>query len=142
MQTNTHIGRLIKSFELQHVGNESVPMVRFGLAVKRFASSKSDTDFIYYVAFNKTAEMLYRYANTKGMSLEVRFNMQSKMYTNKDGKSTYQVTNIVESFMPWSTNKSHENSTEKTETAQDIATLNDDYFGGLSDVLPAEFNVE
>lgn len=66
MQTNIHVGRLLKEFELQTVGeHKDIKMVRLGLAVKRYLSQKSQTDFIYYVAFGKTAEMLSQYANQK-----------------------------------------------------------------------------
>jgi len=36
MQTNIHVGRLVKEFELQTVGEkQDIKMVRFGLAVQR-----------------------------------------------------------------------------------------------------------
>ena len=95
MQTNIHVGRLLKEFELQTVGeHKDIKMVRLGLAVKRYLSQKSQTDFIYYVAFGKTAEMLSQYANQKGMPIELHFNIQS---------SHYQTTNVITSFMPWTT---------------------------------------
>ncbi|CAM4344828.1 single-stranded DNA-binding protein [Weissella hellenica] len=95
MQTNIHVGRLLKEFELQTVGeHKDIKMVRLGLAVKRYLSQKSQTDFIYYVAFGKTAEILSQYANQKGMPIELHFNIQS---------SHYQTTNVITSFMPWAT---------------------------------------
>lgn len=76
MQTNIHVGRLLKEFDLQTVGeHKDIKMVRLGLAVKRYLSQKSQTDFIYYVAFGKTAEMLSQYANQKGMPIELHFNI-------------------------------------------------------------------
>lgn len=106
MQTNIHVGRLLKEFELQIVGDkQDIKMVRFGLAVQHYLSKKARTDFIYYVAFGKTAEMLYRYGNQKGMPMELRFNMQSERYEMDDGQTQYRVTNVVTSFMPWATNQ-------------------------------------
>lgn len=104
MQTNIHVGRLVKEFELQAVGEkQDIKMVRFGLAVQRYLSKKARTDFIYYMAFGKTAEMLYQYANKKGAPIEVQFNIQSEMYETTEGQSQYRVTNVVTSFMPWTT---------------------------------------
>ena len=58
MQTNIHVGRLLKTFNVQMVGEKKdIKMVRLGLAVKRYLSQKSQTDFIYYVAFGKTSHM-------------------------------------------------------------------------------------
>ena len=107
MQTNIHVGRLVKEFELQTVGEkQDIKMVRFGLAVQRYLSKKARTDFIYYVAFGKTAEMLYQYANKKGAPIEVQFNIQSEMYETTEGQSQYRTTNVVTSFMPWTTKQS------------------------------------
>lgn len=107
MQTNIHVGRLVKEFELQTVGEkQDIKMVRLGLAVQRYLSKKARTDFIYYVAFGKTAEMLYQYANKKGEPIEVQFNIQSEMYETTEGQSQYWVTNVVTSFMPWTTKQS------------------------------------
>ena len=37
MQTNIHVGRLLKEFELQTVGeHKDIKMVRLGLTVKRY----------------------------------------------------------------------------------------------------------
>ena len=47
MQTNKHIGRVTKTFEMQYIGEEKIPMVRVGLAVKRFPSRNAKTDFLY-----------------------------------------------------------------------------------------------
>ncbi|APS41752.1 hypothetical protein FOL01_0893 [Weissella jogaejeotgali] len=107
MQTNIHVGRLVKEFELQIVGEQQdIKMVRFGLAVQRYLSKKARTDFIYYVAFGKTAEMLYQYANKKGVPIEVQFNIQSEVYEITEGQSQYRATNVVTSFMPWTTKQS------------------------------------
>lgn len=107
MQTNIHVGRLVKEFELQIVGEQQdIKMVRFGLAVQRYLSKKARADFIYYVAFGKTAEMLYRYANKKGVPIEVQFNIQSEVYETTEGQSQYRATNVVTSFMPWTKKQS------------------------------------
>lgn len=133
MQTNIHVGRLLKEFELQTVGEkQDIKMVRFGLAVQHYLSKKARTDFIYYVAFGKTAEILYQYGNKKGMPMEVHFDMRSARYEKDDGQTQYRVTNVLTSFMPWATNQVTKEDTEKVaitdETGtvlQELADLND-----------------
>ncbi|MCS9985335.1 hypothetical protein EFL35_10405 [Weissella paramesenteroides] len=123
MQTNIHVGRLLKEFELQTVGeHKDIKMVRLGLAVKRYLGQKAPTDFIYYVAFGKTAEMLYQYANQKGMPLELHFNIQSSHYHTTDGQSKYQTTNVINSFMPWATS----NQNKSSFTEDEIVVVNDE----------------
>lgn len=150
MQTNTHIGRILKPFELQFVGQKKTEMVRFGMAVKRFMTKSATTDFIYYVAFGKTAEMLYKYANKKGMPVEIRFTIQSEMYNGRDGQSHYKTTNLVDSFMPWAGTSQHQDSDPYAAqnmqrgtdlTAPDSPLDIDEYSGGLADVLPDDYNV-
>ena len=123
MQTNSHVGRLLKEFELQTVGEKKdIKMVRLGLAVKRYLGQKAPTDFIYYVAFGKTAEMLSQYANQKRMPLELHFNIQSSHYQTADGQSKYQTTNVITSFMPWTTS----NHDKSSATEDEITVVNDE----------------
>lgn len=123
MQTNIHVGRLLKEFELQTVGEkQDIKLVRFGLAVQRYLSKKARTDFIYYVAFGKTAEMLYQYANKKGMPIELQFNVQSERYETTEGQSQYRTTNVVTSFMPWTTKQSEEEVSKDNSIVEESAT--------------------
>ena len=102
MQSNIHVGRLTKEFELKHVGKEhNLPMVRFCLAVKRSSSKNAVTDFIYYMAFGKTAELLNEYYNHKGVALEVRFTQQSSNVKQENGTTYPRVTNVVNEFYNW-----------------------------------------
>ena len=142
MQTNIHVGRLVKEFELQTVGEkQDIKMVRFGLAVQRYLSKKARTDFIYYVAFGKTADMLYQYANKQGLPLEVHFNIQSHRYETTDGQRKYQTTNVITSFMPWSTN----NQDKSGVTDEELAATNDeteaDVLQGLAGLVADDLEI-
>ena len=124
MQTNIHVGRLLKAFELQTVGEkQDIKMVRFGLAVQHYLSKKARTDFIYYVAFGKTAEILYQYGNKKGMPMEVHFDMQSERYEKEGGQTQYRVTNVVTSFMPWATNQAAKEDAENVAIADEDGSV-------------------
>lgn len=142
MQTNIHVGRLLKTFNVQMVGEKKdIKMVRLGLAVKRYLSQKSQTDFIYYVAFGKTADMLYQYANKQGLPLEVHFNIQSHRYETTDGQRKYQTTNVITSFMPWSTN----NQDKSGVTDDELAAANDeteaDILQGLAGLVADDLEI-
>lgn len=151
MQTNKHIGRVLKTFELEHIGADEIPMVRFGLAVKRFPSAKAKTDFIYYVAYRDVAERLYKYANQKGLPVEIDFTQQSRTFENSEGKSVYRVENVVEKFMPWAQldtkvtqgtdalepNSTGENESSVPETAVENDVAPDDF----QQQLPSDYTV-
>ena len=133
MQTNIHVGRLLKEFELQKVGeNKDIKMVRLGLAVKRYLSQKSQTDFIYYVAFGKTAEMLSQYANQKGMPIELHFNIQS---------SHYQTTNVITSFMPWTTGNHDKSVVTDDETVIANDESDEDVLQGLAGLVADDLEI-
>ncbi|MBZ5941303.1 single-stranded DNA-binding protein [Weissella cibaria] len=125
MQTNKHIGRVTKTFEMQYIGEEKIPMVRVGLAVKRFPSRNAKTDFLYYVGYRDVAERLYQYANQKGLPVEFEFTQQSRRYQNQDGETVYRVDNVIEKFMPWAS-LDRPGATEETESGTpDTAVEND-----------------
>lgn len=151
MQTNKHIGRVLKPFELEHIGAEEIPMVRFGLAVKRYPSANAKTDFIYYVAYRDVAERLFKYANQKGLPVEIDCTQQSRTFENADGESVYRVENVVEKFMPWAhldkkmtqeTGSLESNSTVENESSvPDTAVENDVAPDDFQQQLPSDYNV-
>lgn len=142
MQTNIHVGRLLKEFELQTVGeHKDIKMVRLGLAVKRYLSQKSQTDFIYYVAFGKTAEMLSQYANQKGMPIELHFNIQSSHYQTTDSQSKYQTTNVITSFMPWTTGNHDKSVVTDDETVIANDESDEDVLQGLAGLVADDLEI-
>lgn len=140
MQTNKHIGRVLKALELEHIGADEIPMVRFGLAVKRFPSAKAKKDFIYYVAYRDVAERLFKYANQKGLPIEIDFTQQSRTYENAEGNSVYRVENVVEKFMPWASLDKRV-APEADATAPDTAVENDVEADDFERQLPDEYSV-
>ncbi len=151
MQTNKHIGKVLKRFELDHIGSDEIPMVRLGLAVKRFPSAKAKTDFIYYVAYRDVAERLFKYANQKGLPVEIDFTQQSRIFENAEGKSVYRVENVVEKFMPWAqldkkltqgTDALERNATfENDDSVPVTAVENDAALDDFEQQLPSDYTV-
>ena len=129
MQTNKHIGRVLKPFELDHIGSNEVPMVRFGLAVKRFPSAKAKIDFIYYVAYRDVAERVFKYANQKGLPVEIDFTQQSRTFEN-----------VVEKFMPWAS-LDKQSGQQTDATAHDTPVENEATLDDFEQQLPNDYEV-
>ncbi|UOX37935.1 single-stranded DNA-binding protein [Weissella cibaria] len=140
MQTNKYIGRVLKPFELDHIGSNEVPMVRFGLAVKRFPSAKAKTDFIYYVAYRDVAERVFKYANQKGLPVEIDFTQQSRTFENAEGKSVYRVENVVEKLMPWAS-LDKQSGQQTDATAHDTPVENEATLDDFEQQLPNDYEV-
>ena len=64
------------------------------LAVKR-EFKKDETDFVNYVAFSKTAELLEKYTQ-KGSKLLIQGRIQVSSYDAQDGSKKYSTDIIVE----------------------------------------------
>lgn len=128
MQTNTHVGRLVKPIEIQSVGENNLPMVRFCLAVPRGGSKQ--TDFIYYQAFNKTAELLAKYGQMKGQVIEVEFEMQTSNTTSPSGERKYYQNNVIQKFQLWSSPRdtNHEKAGEVSEQETQIEAPEDAFY--------------
>ncbi|MBS0949249.1 single-stranded DNA-binding protein [Weissella minor] len=119
MQTNTHVGRLTKPFEVKYVGDKKLARVDFCLAIPRAHNTKK-TDFIYYVALGKRAELLAKYANETGQVLEISFEMQSANKPDANGKTHYYQNNVVTEFKTWGSKKANGGVTQSGVTDQDI----------------------
>lgn len=88
-------GRITRNPELKYTGSGTA-VVSFGLAVDRTftnAQGEREADFINCVAWRKTAELI---ANSlrKGSLFGVVGRVQTRNYTNNDGKKVY-VTEVV-----------------------------------------------
>lgn len=89
------IGRNTKDIELKQT-TAGISAVEFSIAVKRnfkSANGEYESDFINCVAFKNTAELISRYVN-KGDMVCVVGRIQTRSYTNKEGRKIY-VTEIV-----------------------------------------------
>lgn len=89
------IGRNTKEIELRQT-TSGTSAIEFSIAVKRAfknANGEYESDFFNCVAFNKTAETISRYVN-KGDQIAIEGRLQTRSYTNREGKKI-TVTEIV-----------------------------------------------
>lgn len=111
MQTNTHIGRLVREPKVTVKGDKDTTIAYFKLAINDLPKGKAT--FIDYVAFNKTAELVEMYLKEKGQIVEVQFDMRNRNYFDtKTNEKVYTVQNVVTQF--------------KNYTSQTGTTTNDD----------------
>ena len=91
------IGRNTKDIELRQT-TAGTSAVEFSLAVKRTfknANGEYESDFFNCVAFSKLAETIGRYVK-KGDQVGIEGRLQTRNYTNKEGKKIYVTEIIVE----------------------------------------------
>ncbi|WP_161878280.1 single-stranded DNA-binding protein [Alkalibacterium sp. MB6] len=89
------VGRLTRDADLRHTGS-GIAVATFSLAVERpysNAQGERETDFINVVAWRKTAEIISSFTR-KGSLVGVTGRIQSRNYTNNEGKKVY-VTEVV-----------------------------------------------
>lgn len=89
------IGRLTKDTEIKQTSNNS-KLCSFTVAVDRKFKDKDgnkQADFINCLAWGKTAEFIDKYFS-KGNRIGIVGSIQTRSYTDKDGKTVY-VTEIV-----------------------------------------------
>ena len=89
------VGRIVRPIELKNLSDNS-RVCNNVLAVRRRNKSKSgDADFIPFVAWNQTADLLKRYCQ-KGQQVALSGKMRSRSYDDKDGKTRYTIECIVD----------------------------------------------
>ena len=91
------IGRTTKDIELKQT-KTGVSVAEFSVAVNRSfknSSGERESDFFNCIAFSKLAETISRYVK-KGDQVGVEGRLQTRNYTNKDGKKVYVTEIIVE----------------------------------------------
>ena len=91
------IGRNVKEIELKQTAS-GVSVSEFTIAVNRSfknANGERESDFFNCIAFSKLAETISRYVK-KGDQVGVEGRLQTRNYTNKDGKKVYVTEIIVE----------------------------------------------
>ena len=81
----TLMGRLTAVPELKST-TQGTPVLSATLAVERPGYKEKNTDFLPIVAWRGTAEMISKYFH-KGSMIAVEGAMQSRKYTDKDGKN-------------------------------------------------------
>ncbi|WP_312694933.1 single-stranded DNA-binding protein [Leuconostoc pseudomesenteroides] len=94
MQSNHHVGRLVRQINFTEKGENKTKIAYFKLAINDLKDGKAT--YIEYIAFNKTAEYLRDFGNEVGQVIEVEFVMRNHDYTDRQsGKKVYTVQNQV-----------------------------------------------
>jgi single-strand DNA-binding protein len=89
-------GRLTADPELKYTPNNT-PVTSFSIAVSRRykAGEQSEADFINIVAWRQTAEFVTKYF-TKGSMIGIEGSIQTRRYTDKEGKNRTAFEVVVE----------------------------------------------
>ena len=108
------IGRSTKDVELKQTtaGNS---VAEFSLAVKRAfksANGEYESDFFNCVAYSKSAETISRYVK-KGDQIAIEGRLQTRNYTNKEGRKINVTEIIVENFEFLQSKKQEEQPAEQ-----------------------------
>lgn len=91
-------GRNVRDIELKQTIS-GLSVVEFAVAVRRAyksANGEHESDFFNCIAYKSTAELISRYVS-KGDLIGVEGRLQTRNYTNREGKKVYVTEIIVES---------------------------------------------
>lgn len=89
------MGRLTKDPEVRYSqGENPMAIAKYNLAVDR-RGKKDEADFISCTAFGKSAEFAEKYLH-KGTKIMIEGRIQTGKYTDKEGKTQYTTTVIVD----------------------------------------------
>ena len=114
------IGRTTANVELRQT-TAGISAVEFSIAVKRSfksANGEYESDFLNCVAFKNTAELISKYVN-KGDMVCVVGRIQTRSYTNKEGRKIY-VTEIVVEEVEFLQSKKQEAEAQPETQGEDI----------------------
>lgn len=102
------IGNNTKDIE-QKQTSSGTAVVQFSIAVKRNfkTNGQYESDFFDCVAYNKTAELIAQYVK-KGDKVAIDGRLQTRNYTNKEGRKVY-VTEIIVENVEFLQSKKQEN---------------------------------
>lgn len=93
------VGRLTRDAELRYTGSGTA-VASFTVAVERQfknAQGERETDFINCVAWRKTAEIISNFTR-KGSLVGVTGHIQTRNYTNNEGRKVYITEVVCENF--------------------------------------------
>lgn len=102
-------GRNTKEIELRQL-TSGTSAIEFSIAVKRAfknANGEYESDFFNCIAFKNTAELISRYVK-KGDMLGIVGRLQTRNYTNKEGRKIYVTEIVVEEVEFLQTKKQEE----------------------------------
>ncbi|WP_080145953.1 single-stranded DNA-binding protein [Marinilactibacillus piezotolerans] len=93
------VGRMTRDAELRYTGSGTA-VASFSIAVERTftnAQGERETDFINCVAWRKTAEIISNFTR-KGSLVGVTGRIQTRNYTNNEGRKIYVTEIVCENF--------------------------------------------
>lgn len=111
------IGRNTKDIELKAT-TSGTSVAEFSVAVNRSfknANGERESDFFNCIAFSKLAETISRYVK-KGDQVGIEGRLQTRNYTNKEGRKVYITEIIVENVEFLQTKKQEEQTPMFAET--------------------------
>jgi single-strand DNA-binding protein len=117
MNIVVQIGRVTKDVELRQT-TSGKSAVEFSLAVKRdykSANGEYESDFFNCVSFGKTAELISKYVK-KGDQIAVDGKLQTRNYTNKEGRKIYVTEIRVDNVEFLQAKKQDQEATEEPKT--------------------------
>lgn len=99
INTTVIVGRLTRDADLRYTGS-GIAVASFTVAVERSftnAQGERETDFINVVAWRKTAEVISNFTR-KGSLVGVTGRIQTRNYTNNEGRKVYITEVLCENF--------------------------------------------
>lgn len=129
------IGRAVRDVELKQT-NSGASVVEFSIAVKRefkSANGNYESDFFNCVSYGKTAELINQYVK-QGDLFGIEGKLQTRNYTNKEGRKIYVTEIIVEKVEFLQPKKQEEDPTPNFEVIVPIAPNFEEI--GTEDDLP------
>jgi single-strand DNA-binding protein len=112
----TIIGRLVRDPELRYTGN-STAVASFTVAVERpftNAQGEKETDFVSCVVWKKPAENLANFTR-KGSLIAVAGRIQTRNYTNNEGRKIYITEVVAENIQYLDSKKTNESRSASSE---------------------------
>ena len=117
------LGRITREIELKYIPQTGKAVLNAGIAVDRGlskakkqeaeAKGQPTADFIDIVAFGGTAEYIANYS-TKGNRVALTGKLQTRSYTNKEGKNV-KITEVVVDSVDIIDYKDREQATEQVD---------------------------
>ncbi len=130
------IARLTKDVEVRYSqGEKSTAVARFSVASDRDYKREGEptADFYNCIAFGKTAEILERYAGTKGTQVALEGRFQNNNWTDKEGNKHYDFQfNVEKVTLIGSRNANGENPAQQPISGDDFMSIPD----GIDEELP------
>lgn len=126
------MGRITAAPELRKT-QAGTSVLRFTIAVDRYAKDERQTDFINCVAFSNTADFITRYFD-KGRMIAIEGNIKTGSYEDKNGEKRYTTDIFVE--------KAYFTGEKKETSSGGVLPLDDMIDGGfdeISDIGDAPF---